>query len=69
MGLLVDGKWQDKWYDTSKTGGRFERSQSQWRDFVTADGGKPKGARAASRPSPVATISTSRWPARGRTGR
>jgi glutathionyl-hydroquinone reductase len=38
MGLLVDGKWQDKWSDTSKTGGRFERSQSQWRDFVTVDG-------------------------------
>ncbi len=23
MGLLVDGKWQDKWYDTSKSGGSF----------------------------------------------
>ncbi|MDF1598611.1 glutathione S-transferase family protein [Mesorhizobium sp. YIM 152430] len=43
MGLLVDGKWQDKWYDTSKTGGRFERSQSQWRDFVTADGEPAEG--------------------------
>jgi len=21
MGLLVDGQWQDKWYDTSKSGG------------------------------------------------
>ncbi len=43
MGLLVDGKWQDKWYDTSKTGGRFERSQSQWRDWVTADGEPAEG--------------------------
>jgi len=32
MGLLVDGKWQDKWYDTKSTGGRFKRSESQFRD-------------------------------------
>lgn len=38
MGLLVDGSWQDKWYDTSKSGGRFERSKSQFRNWVTADG-------------------------------
>ena len=38
MGLLVDGKWQDKWYDTEKTGGKFVRSQSQFRNWVTADG-------------------------------
>lgn len=38
MGLLVDGKWQDKWYDTDKSGGRFERSAAQFRNWVTADG-------------------------------
>ncbi|MFC3695040.1 glutathione S-transferase family protein [Chenggangzhangella methanolivorans] len=38
MGLLVDGKWQDKWYDTSKSGGRFERQASQFRNWVTSDG-------------------------------
>ena len=38
MGLLVDGVWHDKWYDTDKTGGRFERSESQFRNWVTADG-------------------------------
>lgn len=38
MGLLVDGQWQDKWYDTKSTGGRFERSESQFRNWVTADG-------------------------------
>jgi len=38
MGLLVDGKWQDKWYDTDSTGGRFERSAAQFRNWVTADG-------------------------------
>ena len=38
MGLLVDGKWQDRWYDTKDSGGRFVRSQSQWRDWITRDG-------------------------------
>lgn len=38
MGLLVDGKWQDRWYDTEKTGGRFERQPSRFRNWVTADG-------------------------------
>ncbi len=38
MGLLVDGKWQDQWYDTKKTGGRFERSAALFRNWVTADG-------------------------------
>ena len=38
MGLLVDGKWHDEWYDTASTGGRFERSRSQFRHWVTADG-------------------------------
>lgn len=38
MGLLVDGEWQDKWYDTSSTGGKFERSAAQFRNWVTADG-------------------------------
>ncbi len=38
MGLLVDGKWQDKWYDTKETGGRFERSKSQFRNGITANG-------------------------------
>jgi putative glutathione S-transferase len=38
MGLLVDGEWKDEWYDTESTGGRFVRSESQFRDRVTADG-------------------------------
>ncbi len=38
MGLLVDGVWHDQWYDTAKTGGRFVRSDSQFRHWVTADG-------------------------------
>jgi len=38
MGLLVDGKWHDQWYDTDKTGGRFIRSDSQYRNWITPDG-------------------------------
>ncbi|MCB1418929.1 MAG: glutathione S-transferase family protein [Notoacmeibacter sp.] len=38
MGLLVDGKWTDKWYDTASSGGRFERQAAQLRNWVTADG-------------------------------
>ncbi|WP_114416203.1 glutathione S-transferase family protein [Marinospirillum perlucidum] len=38
MGLLVEGQWQDQWYDTDSTGGRFQRSESQFRNWVTADG-------------------------------
>ena len=38
MGLLVDGQWQDRWYDTSKSGGRFIRSDAQFRNWVTTDG-------------------------------
>lgn len=38
MGLLVDGKWQDTWYETKSSGGKFERSAAKFRDWVTADG-------------------------------
>jgi putative glutathione S-transferase len=50
MGLLVDGAWKDKWYDTKSTGGRFERAEAPWRDFVTVDGkpapGRTRGFKA-----------------------
>lgn len=38
MGLLVDGKWQDKWYDTEENGGRFKREDAGFRNWITADG-------------------------------
>jgi glutathionyl-hydroquinone reductase len=38
MGLLVGGVWQDQWYDTASTGGRFQRQQSQFRHWITVDG-------------------------------
>jgi len=38
MGKLVDGVWRDEWYDTKKSGGRFQRSDSAFRDWISADG-------------------------------
>lgn len=33
MGLLVNGEWQDQWYDTKKHGGEFVRESAQLRDW------------------------------------
>ena len=38
MGMLEDGIWHDVWYDTKTTGGKFERSQSAFRNWITPDG-------------------------------
>lgn len=38
MGLLIDGEWHDKWYDTKSNDGAFERSTSKYRNWVTPDG-------------------------------
>jgi putative glutathione S-transferase len=38
MGLLVDGQWTERWYDTSASGGRFQRQESALRNWVTPDG-------------------------------
>jgi putative glutathione S-transferase len=38
MGQLVDGKWQDVWYDTKSSGGKFVRSTAGFRNWITADG-------------------------------
>jgi putative glutathione S-transferase len=38
MGLLIDGTWHERWYETEETGGRFVRQASQFRERVTADG-------------------------------
>ncbi|MGO4386344.1 glutathione S-transferase family protein [Microvirga sp. 2YAF29] len=38
MGLLVDGVWQDRWYETKSTGGRFVRKDAAFRNWVTPDG-------------------------------
>ena len=38
MGMLDNGVWKDVWYDTKSTGGRFKRSKSAFRNWVTKDG-------------------------------
>jgi len=52
MGLLVDGKWHDVWYDTKASQGRFVRSESQFRNWVTADGSAGPSGRAGFRAEP-----------------
>ena len=37
MGLLVEGVWQDKWYDTSSSNGRFVREDAQFRHVIGVD--------------------------------
>ena len=38
MGQLVDGAWQDDWYDTDSHGGAFVRSTAGFRNWITPDG-------------------------------
>ena len=38
MGPLVNGQWQDRWYDTSTTGGHFVRTDASFRNWVTPSG-------------------------------
>lgn len=43
MGLLIDGKWHDQWYDTTASGGCFIRGESQFRNWITTDGAPGAG--------------------------
>jgi putative glutathione S-transferase len=52
MGLLVDGTWHDVWYDTKGSQGRFVRSESQFRNWVTADGSPGPSGRGGFRAEP-----------------
>jgi len=38
MGMMVDGVWKDEWYDTKSTGGRFQRTTTSFRNWITPDG-------------------------------
>ena len=49
MGLLVDGQWHDVWYDTKASQGRFVRTESQFRNWVTADGSPGPSGRGGFR--------------------
>ncbi|WP_454016762.1 glutathione S-transferase family protein [Azospirillum sp. Marseille-Q6669] len=46
MGLLIDGRWHDQWYDTKNSGGAFVRPETQFRNWVRADGSTPFQAEA-----------------------
>ena len=37
MGLLIEGRWHDQWYESAKDGA-FQREAAQRRNWVTADG-------------------------------
>lgn len=53
MGLLIDGRWHDQWYQTSKDGA-FQRENAQRRNQLPA-------------PKPAAITCMCHWPARGHT--
>lgn len=38
MGLLVEGQWQDQWYNTQKTDGQFIRESAQFRHQIGSEG-------------------------------
>jgi putative glutathione S-transferase len=52
MGLLVEGKWVDRWYETKKSGGNFVRQDAKWRDCVTADGKPAQGRKRSFKAEP-----------------
>jgi len=43
MGLLQNGKWVDKWYDTDSTGGEFKRQSSSFRHWIEPTKGGNSG--------------------------
>ena len=38
MGLLQEGKWVDRWYNTKESEGQFVRASPQFRNWITSDG-------------------------------
>jgi len=39
MGLIVDGKWVDRWYDNKASKGKFQRQESSFRHTISNDAG------------------------------
>ena len=37
MGLLVEGRWHDSWYDTKGNEGKFKRQASLFRNEVSSN--------------------------------
>lgn len=44
--------WQNEWYDTDSTGGRFQRHDALFRNWVTADGSPGPSGRGGFRAEP-----------------
>ena len=38
MGFLKDGKWYDEWDYNDEDSGKFERTESPFRNWITPDG-------------------------------
>ncbi len=52
MGLLVNGQWQDKWYDTDANGGEFQREDAGFRHWIGEPVGElPQSAQILSFPA------------------
>ena len=66
MGQLIDGVWHDTWYDTKSTGGKFQRSASAFRNWLTH---LAPLAQAVLSQRKIVIISMFHSPARGRTAR
>ncbi len=39
MGLIINGKWVNQWYDTDKNKGKFVRQDSHFRDQISSEEG------------------------------
>ncbi len=39
MGLIVNGKWHDQWYETKGSKGQFERQESRFRNTISNEEG------------------------------
>ncbi len=69
MGMLVEGQWQNVWYDTKSTGGHFKRDASRFRNWITPDGSAGPSGQAALRQKRAATTFMYHSPVPGRTAR
>ena len=48
-GEMIDGVWHTRFHDTKSTGGRFNRTEPKFRNWVTPDGSAGPGGFAAAR--------------------
>ncbi|WP_417226257.1 glutathione S-transferase family protein [Amphritea sp.] len=52
MGLLIAGKWHDRWYETKNSKGEFVREQAGFRNWITADGSAGPSGEAGFKAEP-----------------